>query len=57
MRYLSLFDGIGAACVAWEPLGWQPAAFAEIDTPSAELVRRVRANLIRWAKGRQRMAA
>ena len=31
MRYLSLFSGIEAASVAWEPLGWTPAAFAEID--------------------------
>ena len=31
MRYLSLFSGIEAASVAWEPLGWTPVAFAEID--------------------------
>lgn len=31
MRYLSLFSGIEAATVAWQPLGWAPAAFAEID--------------------------
>ncbi len=31
MRYLSLFSGIEAASVAWEPLGWQPVAFSEID--------------------------
>lgn len=31
MRYLSLFSGIEAASVAWGPLGWEPAAFAEID--------------------------
>lgn len=31
MRYLSLFSGIEAASVAWEPLGWEPMAFAEID--------------------------
>lgn len=31
MRYLSLFSGIEAASVAWEPLGWEPVAFAEID--------------------------
>lgn len=30
---------------------------SEIETPSADLVKRVRSNLIRWAKGRQRMAA
>ena len=31
MRYLSLFSGIDAASVAWEPLGWEPVAFAEIE--------------------------
>lgn len=31
MRYLSLFSGIEAASAAWEPLGWEPVAFAEID--------------------------
>ena len=37
-RYLSLCSGIEAATVAWEPLGWEPAAFAEIDKfPSAVL--------------------
>lgn len=38
MRYLSLFSGIEAASVAWEPLGWEPVAFCEIDAfPSAVL--------------------
>lgn len=31
MRYLSLCSGIEAASVAWEPLGWTPVGFAEID--------------------------
>jgi DNA (cytosine-5)-methyltransferase 1 len=31
MRYLSVCSGIEAVSVAWGPLGWQPAAFAEID--------------------------
>jgi len=31
MRYLSLFSGIEAASLAWEPLGMEPAAFAEVD--------------------------
>lgn len=31
MRYVSLFSGIEAATVAWEPLGWEPVAFAEIE--------------------------
>jgi DNA (cytosine-5)-methyltransferase 1 len=31
MRYLSVCSGIEAVSVAWQPLGWQPALFAEID--------------------------
>lgn len=31
MRYGSLFSGIEAATVAFEPLGWKPAWFSEID--------------------------
>ena len=31
MRYLSVCSGIEAVSVAWQPLGWQPAIFAEID--------------------------
>src|SRR5260370_42690764 len=31
LRYLSVCSGIEAVSVAWQPLGWQPAMFAEID--------------------------
>ena len=31
MRYLSVCSGIEAASVAWEPLGWTPLAFSEIE--------------------------
>jgi DNA (cytosine-5)-methyltransferase 1 len=31
MRYFSCFSGIEAASVAWEPLGWTPVGFSEID--------------------------
>ena len=31
VRYVSLFSGIEAATVAWEPLGWEPMAFCEIE--------------------------
>lgn len=31
LTYLSLCSGIEAASVAWQPLGWQPVAFAEIE--------------------------
>lgn len=38
MKYISVFSGIEAASVAWEPLGWEPMAFCEIDGfPSAVL--------------------
>ena len=38
MRYISLFSGIEACSVAWEPLGWEPVAFADFeDFPSAVL--------------------
>lgn len=38
LRYLSVCSGIEAASVAWEPLGWKPVAFAEIEAfPSAVL--------------------
>ena len=41
MRYVSLFSGIEAATLAWEPLGWEPVAFAEIEPfPSAVLAER-----------------
>ncbi len=38
VRYLSVCSGIEAASVAWEPLGWEPSAFAEVEKfPSAVL--------------------
>lgn len=41
MRFLSVCSGIEAASVAWHPLGWEPAAFAEIDPfPAAVLEHR-----------------
>lgn len=41
MRYISLFSGVEAATLAWEPLGWKPVAFCEIDPfPSAVLAYR-----------------
>ena len=39
MRYISLFSGIEAATVAWEPLGWEPMAFAEVDPFCREVLR------------------
>ena len=41
MRYLSVCSGMEAASVAWEPLGWSPVAFSEIEPfPSAILKHR-----------------
>lgn len=38
LTYISIFSGIEAASVAWEPLGFKPVAFAEVDPfPSAVL--------------------
>lgn len=38
LRYISLFSGIEAASVAWEPLGFNPVCFAEVDAfPSTVL--------------------
>lgn len=31
MDYLSICSGIEAASVAWEPLGWKPVGFAEVE--------------------------
>lgn len=39
MRYVSLFSGIEAVTVAWEPLGWEPVAFAEVDPFCCEVLR------------------
>lgn len=38
MRYISLFSGIEAATVAWEPLGLEPVAFSEIDAFPSEVL-------------------
>lgn len=41
MKYLSVCSGIEAASVAWDPLGWEPVAFSEIEPfPSAVLAER-----------------
>lgn len=31
MRYLSVCSGVEAASVAWEPMGWTPVGFCEVD--------------------------
>jgi site-specific DNA-cytosine methylase len=41
LSYGSVCSGIESASVAWEPLGWRPAWFAEIEPfPSAVLAHR-----------------
>ena len=40
-RYVSVFSGVEAATLAWEPLGWEPVAFSEIEPfPCAVLAER-----------------
>jgi DNA (cytosine-5)-methyltransferase 1 len=31
VKYIHIFSGVSAACVAFHPLGWRPLAFSEID--------------------------
>jgi len=38
MRYLSVCSGIEAATVAWEPLGWKPVGFSEIEQFPCEVL-------------------
>jgi len=38
MRYLSVCSGIEAATVAWKPLGWEAAAFSDIEPFPRELL-------------------
>ena len=46
MRFLSVCSGIEAASVAWEPLGWTPVGFCEIEAfPSAVLAHRYGSNM------------
>ena len=41
MKFLSLFSGIDAASVAWNPIGWECIGFSEIEKfPSAVLAHR-----------------
>jgi site-specific DNA-cytosine methylase len=40
IRYLSVASGIEGATVAWEPLGWEAVAFAEIDPAATSILTR-----------------
>jgi len=39
MRYLSVCSGIEAASAAWEPLGWEPLAFSEIEPAPRKILK------------------
>ena len=39
MRYGSVCSGVEAATLAWEPLGWKPAFFSEIEKFPSEVLR------------------
>ena len=39
MRYISVFSGIEAASCAWEPLGWEPLCFCEVDGHASSVLR------------------
>ncbi len=50
MRYLSVCSGIEAASVAWEPLGWTPVAFSEVDMETLHNAKRAWRRLPEEAK-------
>ncbi len=51
LNYLSVCSGIEAATVAWEPLGWTPVAFSEIEKfPCAALAAEYEAEQARAAE-------
>jgi len=39
MKFMSVFSGIGAACVAFRSLGWEPLGFSEIEPFPSEVLR------------------
>ena len=45
MKYLSLFSGIEAASVAWEPLGWECVAVSEILEYQSNVIKKHYPNL------------
>lgn len=49
MKYVSIFSGIEAATVAWQPLGWEPLAFSDFD---AVPVNRIAASLPGYPESR-----
>ena len=39
VKYIHIFSGVSAACVAFRPLGWKPLAFSEIAPFASEVLR------------------
>ena len=40
MRYVSVFSGVEAATLAFEPLGWEPVCFCEIEDFPSQVLRK-----------------
>lgn len=40
MRYVSVFSGVEAATLAFEPLGWEPVCFCEVDDFPSQVLRK-----------------
>lgn len=40
MRYVSVFSGVEAATLAFEPLGWEPVCFCEVDEFPSQVLRK-----------------
>jgi DNA (cytosine-5)-methyltransferase 1 len=40
MRYVSVFSGVEAASLAFEPLGWEPVCFCEVDEFPSQVLRK-----------------
>lgn len=40
MRYVSVFSGVEAATLAFEPLGWEPVCFCEFDEFPSQVLRK-----------------
>lgn len=50
MRYLSVCSGIEAATVAWHAMGWEAAAFSEVEPfpRAAGFPRRLHPDSLQW---------
>jgi DNA (cytosine-5)-methyltransferase 1 len=48
LKYLSVCSGIEAATVAWEPFGWKPVGFSEIDSFASQVLKYRYPNIINY---------